>query len=365
MEKYKVRVGITHGDINGIGYEVIFKTFAEPGMLDVCTPVIYGSPKVAAYHRKTIESPVTFNTVPTAGEIADGQLNMVECFPEEVKIDFGQATSESGRAAFLALERAVADYKAGLIDVIVTAPINKQSIQSPEFHFAGHTEYFENRVGDGAKALMILANRQMRVALVTAHMPVSQVAQTITQELIVEKLRQFKQALRVDFRISIPRIAVLSLNPHAGDGGLLGSEEAEKIIPAIRQATEEGIHCFGPYAADGFFGAGNYARFDGILAMYHDQGLAPFKALSMDDGVNVTAGLPLVRTSPDHGTAYDVAGKGVAEPGSFRQAVYAAVDIWKARRFDAEAHANPLQKQHNSERRDDNEHKKRSQESQE
>ena len=301
MERHKVRVGITHGDINGIGYEVIFKAFAEPGMLDVCTPVIYGSPKAAAYHRKAIDSQVAFTTVASAEDIAEGRLNMVECYPEEVKIDFGQPTPESGRAAFLALERAVEDYKAGLIDAVVTAPINKKSIQSADFHFPGHTEYFEDRVGGGSKALMVLANSQMRVALATTHLPLSQVAQAITPELLLEKLRLFQQSLRVDFRISIPRIAVLSLNPHAGDGGLLGMEEAEKITPAIQQANSEGIHAFGPYAADGFFGAGMYHHFDGILAMYHDQGLAPFKALSMSDGVNITAGLPLVRTSPDHG----------------------------------------------------------------
>lgn len=362
MERHKVRVGITHGDINGIGYEVIFKAFAEPRMLDVCTPVIYGSPKAAAYHRKAIDSQVAFTTVASAEDIAEGRLNMVECYPEEVKIDFGQPTPESGRAAFLALERAVEDYKAGLIDAVVTAPINKKSIQSADFHFPGHTEYFEDRVGGGSKALMVLANSQMRVALATTHLPLSQVAQAITPELLLEKLRLFQQSLRVDFRISIPRIAVLSLNPHAGDGGLLGMEEAEKIMPAIQQANSEGIHAFGPYAADGFFGAGMYHHFDGILAMYHDQGLAPFKALSMSDGVNITAGLPLVRTSPDHGTAYDVAGKGTADPSSFRQAVYAAVDIWNARRFDAEAHANPLRRQHNNDRHDDAEPKKRNQE---
>ncbi len=362
MEPHKIRVGITHGDINGIGYEVIFKTFAEPSMFDLCVPVVYGSPKVAAYHRKAIDCSVPFNTVATADEAADNQLNLVDCFDEEVKIDFGQPSAESGRAAFLSLERAVNDYKAGLIDVIVTAPINKSDIHGQDFPFAGHTEYFENRVGEGKSALMILTNRLMRVALATVHIPVRDVAAALSVDKLKDQLHRFHESLRVDFGISMPRIAVLALNPHAGDAGLIGSEEAEIILPAIQQANEDGVHCFGPYAADGFFGAALYNRFDGVLAMYHDQGLAPFKALSMDDGVNFTAGLPLVRTSPDHGTAYDIVGTGRANENSFRQAVYAAIDIWRSRRDDASAHANPLRKQYNNEHREDGERKKRTQE---
>ena len=365
MESHKVRVGITHGDINGIGYEIIFKTFAEPAMLELCTPVVYGSPKVAAYHRKAIDSSVTFNTVETAGDAESGKLNLVECFSEEVKIDFGRATLESGRAAFLSLERAVADYKAGLIDVIVTAPINKNDIQSEHFHFPGHTEYFEDRVGNGGKALMILANSLMRIALATMHMPLRGVAQALTVDGLVSKLHIFHHSLHADFGISLPRIAVLALNPHASDGGLLGNEEADVIAPAVKAANEAGIPCFGPYAADGFFGAGLYRRFDGVLAMYHDQGLAPFKALSMDDGINFTAGLPLVRTSPDHGTAYDIAGQGCASENSFRQAVYSAIDIWRNRKADVEAHANPLRRQSNTDRKDDEARKKTSQSAEE
>lgn len=365
MDKHRVRVGIPHGDTNGIGYEVILKTFAEEEMFELCTPIVYGSPKVASFHRKAINLPTAFSTIQNASDAEEGRLNMVECFPDEIKVEFGQASPESGRAAYAALERAVEDYKAGLLDVIVTAPINKKSIQSEAFHFAGHTEYFEDRVGEGAKALMVLANSQLRVALATTHLPLSEVPGHLSRELVEEKLRQFQQTLHVDFRISIPRIAVLALNPHAGDGGLLGTEEAEIIQPAIQSVNEEGLHCFGPYAADGFFGARTYRHFDGILAMYHDQGLVPFKALSMDDGVNFTAGLPLVRTSPDHGTAYELAGKGMAAPDSFRQAVYTAIDIWCARRFDADARANPLQKQTSGERREAAERKKRSQENQE
>ncbi len=362
MEKHKVRVGIPHGDINGIGYEVIFKAFSDEGMFEFCTPIIYGSPKAASFHRKAIDLPITFNTVRSASEAVEGRLNMVECITDEIKVEFGQASPESGQAAFVALERAVEDYKAGLIDVLVTAPINKKSIQNEEFRFAGHTEYFENRVGEGAKALMVLANSQVRVALATTHLPLSEVPAHLTRELIEEKLKLFHHSLHIDFRISIPRIAVLALNPHAGDDGLLGTEEEEIIRPAIQSANEGGIHCFGPYAADGFFGAGMFRHFDGVLAMYHDQGLIPFKTLSMDDGVNFTAGLPLVRTSPDHGTAYDLAGKGIAAPDSFRQAVYTAIDIWRARRFDEAARINPLQKQTSGERRDVAERKKRSQE---
>ena len=352
MEEQKIRVGITQGDINGVGYEVILKTFAEPMMCELCTPVIYGSPKVAAYHRKALDLPTNFSIVPSAAEAQPNRLSIVNCSDDEVKVEFSKPDTEAGKAALAALERALEEYKAGLIDVLVTAPINKHTIHSEQFDFPGHTEYIEQKVGEGQKALMILMKGDLRVALVTTHLPVSQIASAITQELIEEKITIFNRSLKVDFDISAPRIAVLSLNPHAGDEGLLGREEQEMITPAIQTMRSKGILCYGPYAADGFMGSGNFSHFDGILAMYHDQGLAPFKALAMDEGVNFTAGLPIVRTSPAHGTAYDIAGKGVAVEDSFRQAVYTAIDVFRNRYRDQERHANPLRKQY-YEKRDD------------
>lgn len=351
MEKNKIRVGITQGDIDGVGYEVIFKTFADPAMLELCTPIIYGSPKVAAYHRKAMDLQASFSTLNSAAEAVYNRLNLVNCTDDEVKVEFAKPTPEAGKAAFDALERALADYKEGLIDVLVTAPINKHTIQSEDFHFPGHTEYIQDRIG-GGKALMILMKDDFRVALVTGHIPVRDIASTITKELIEEKLSIFNQSLKVDFNIDCPRIAVLSLNPHAGDNGLLGTEEQDIIIPAIEEMNQKGLKCFGPYPADGFMGSDLMDHFDGVLAMYHDQGLAPFKALAMEEGVNFTAGLPIVRTSPDHGTAYDIAGQGIASESSFRQAVYVALDVFRNRQLDREIHANPLRKQYYDKRDD-------------
>ena len=352
MKNRKIRVGITHGDINGVGYEVILKTFSDPTMLELCTPVIYGSPKVAAYHRKAMEIPTNFSIVNTAEDAQDGRVNVVNCIEEELKVELSKPTPEAGKAALTALEKALADYRAGLFDVLVTAPINKHTIQSDTFHFPGHTEYIEERVGDGQKALMILLKGDFRVALVTGHVPVRDIPGMLTKELIMEKMEIFHQSLKKDFGIDNPRIAVFSLNPHAGDHGLLGTEEEEIIIPAMKEMIAKGVQCFGPYPADGFMGSGNYTHFDGILAMYHDQGLAPFKALAMDEGVNFTAGLPIVRTSPAHGTAYDIAGKGVASEDSFRQAVYVAMDVFRNRAWEKEISARPLRKQY-YEKRDD------------
>ena len=352
MENRKIRVGITHGDINGVGYEVILKTFSDPTMLELCTPVIYGSPKVAAYHRKAMEIPTNFSIVNTAEDAQDGRVNVVNCIEEELKVELSKPTPEAGKAALTALEKALADYRAGLFDVLVTAPINKHTIQSDTFHFPGHTEYIEERVGDGQKALMILLKGDFRVALVTGHVPVRDIPGMLTKELIMEKMEIFHQSLKKDFGIDNPRIAVFSLNPHAGDHGLLGTEEEEIIIPAMKEMIAKGVQCFGPYPADGFMGSGNYTHFDGILAMYHDQGLAPFKALAMDEGVNFTAGLPIVRTSPAHGTAYDIAGKGVASEDSFRLDVYVAMDVFRNRAWEKEISARPLRKQY-YEKRDD------------
>lgn len=351
-ENKKIRVGITQGDINGVGYEVILKTFQDPTMLELCVPIIYGSAKVAAYHRKALNLQTSFATINTAAEASHTKLNVVNTQNDEIKVELSQPTSEAGAAALEALELAVREMKEGLIDVLVTAPINKHTIQTEDFHFPGHTEYLEERLGDEKKSLMILMNDTLRVALVTTHIPVSQIPAAITKELIKEKATILNQSLKHDFGIRRPRIAVLALNPHAGDNGLLGTEEETTIIPAVKELIQEGISCFGPYAADGFFGSDKLTHFDGILAMYHDQGLAPFKALAMEEGVNFTAGLPVVRTSPAHGTAYDIAGKGLASPESFRHAVYAALDVYRNRISDHTAHRNPLRKQY-YEKRDD------------
>lgn len=355
MKTEKIRVGITHGDINGVGYEIILKLFSEPMMLDLCTPVVYGSPKVATYHRKAMELTTNFVTVEQAEDVSDGALNLVDCIEGDVKIDFGKATPESGKAALTALERAVDDYKKGLIDVLITAPICKSAIQSDTFHFPGHTEYIQERAGEGQEALMILMNENLKVALVTTHLPIKDVPAAITKEAIIKKAHIFADALSRDFAVQKPRVAVLALNPHAGEDGLLGCEEQEVITPAIEQLRNEGVNCFGPFAADGFFGTSAYDHYDGVLAMYHDQGLAPFKALAMTSGVNYTAGLPVIRTSPDHGTAYDIAGKGLADENSMRQAIYTAIDIFRNRKRDDEAHANPLRKQVVESRKDKDE----------
>lgn len=343
-----IKVGITHGDINGIGYEVILKTLSDSRIAELCTPVIYGSSKVAAYHRKALDlPPVNMSIISEAEEAGQNRVNIINCVDDDVKVELAQSTAQAGDAAFRALEAAVADLKRGAIDVLLTAPINKHNIQNADFHFPGHTEYLEECFGGvGKKGLMILLNDRLRVALVTGHIPLAEVASAITQEGIVSKLRLFNQSLKQDFGIVKPRIAVLSLNPHAGDAGLLGKEEEEIIIPAMQEAEKRGVMSFGPYAADGFFGAELYERFDGVLAMYHDQGLAPFKTLAMDDGVNFTAGLPIVRTSPAHGTAYDIAGQNLASEQSFRQALYTALDIYRNRLSYREATANPLRKQY-------------------
>jgi len=335
-------IAITHGDMNGISYEVILKTFAEPRVYEEFIPVIYGSSKAAAYHRKQLDiQGVNFNIINALEEASPKKINLINCTDDELKVDLGRSTEEAGKAAYAALERVVSDMKSGLIDALVTGPINKKNIQSEKFHFPGHTEFFEEHLGEGQKALMLLVNDVMRVAVVTGHIPVKEIASSLTAELITTKLRIFNQSLKQDFTIIRPRIAVLGLNPHAGDEGVIGSEET-LIREAMQEAEKEGIMTFGPYPADGFFGSGNFNRYDGILAMYHDQGLIPFKTISMDQGVNFTAGLPIIRTSPAHGTAYDLAGKNLALEESFRQAVFMAYDILKNRIIHREISANPL-----------------------
>jgi len=354
MENRKIRIGITHGDTNGVGYELIFKTFSEPEMLEFCTPVVYGSPRTATYHRKVLNTQVNFQIVENGCNAQDGKLNLVSCFDDEVKVELGQVSREAGRAARLALERATRELKEGKIDALVTSPICKESIKCAEFPFTGHTEYLETSLGeDGDEALMILFSEHLRVALVTTHLPLRAVPDAITPERVEKKLRLFQQSLRRDFLLPMPRIAVLGLNPHNGDGGAIGKEEAEIIKPVIEKLVAEGKHIYGPYAADGFFGHTDYKAFDGILAMYHDQGLAPFKTISMGGSVNYTAGLPFVRTSPDHGTAFEIAGKGMASEESFRHAIYSAIDIFRNRRQYDEAAQNPLPKLFHDKREDE------------
>lgn len=348
-----LRIGLTPGDTNGIGYEIILKTFTDPMMVELCTPVLYGSPRTATYHRKAIGSETQFQILHSINDVQDGHLNMVSCYDEEVRIDLGQPTAESGRVARICLERAVADLKAGLIDALVTAPICKENIKAEDFPYVGHTEFLQARLcEEGKKALMILTSRELRVAVATAHLPLSEVSRAITPELIEEKVRTLYASLRRDFLLPSPRIAVLGLNPHCGDGGTIGTEERDVIIPTLKRLADEGLPVFGPFAADAFFGLHQHREFDAVLAMYHDQGLIPFKYLAMDEGVNFTAGMPFVRTSPDHGTAFNIAGKGVANATSFREAVYAAIDIVRARRADDEATANPLPKLYHDRRED-------------
>ncbi|MBQ0050040.1 MAG: 4-hydroxythreonine-4-phosphate dehydrogenase PdxA [Bacteroidales bacterium] len=348
-----IRIALTPGDINGVGYEVILKAFLDPVILDFCTPIIYGNPKTLAYHRKALEIEVPYVVINDAADAQNGKLNLLAVSDEEVPVNLGEATPEAGRAAFDSLEAAVADWKEGQYDVLVTAPINKHSIQGGDFHFPGHTEYLQERLGDGSESLMILLNERIRVALVTTHLPIAKIADSITTELIQKRIHQLEKSLKRDFLVTRPRIAVLSLNPHAGDNGLLGNEEKDIIEPAIEQANEEGINAYGPFSADGFFGTAAYEHYDAVLAMYHDQGLAPFKTIAMDDGVNFTAGLPIVRTSPDHGTAYDIAGRNEADANSLRQAIYLAIDVFRNRAFYDEENENPLPKLFHERREDE------------
>ena len=342
MSEQKLKIGITQGDTNGIGWEIILKALADPRMTELFTPVVYGSPKAAAYYRNTVAEieAFSFNPVASAAEARRGKANLVAC-GETADIAPGKPTPEAGRAAVEALCAAMRDLKAGHLDALVTAPFDKETVQADDFRYTGHTEYLAAELE--GEAMMILCSDVLRVGLVTKHIPVSEIARNITKERIVRDLGTLRRALIEDFGIVEPRIAVMALNPHAGDGGLLGREEQEIIRPAIVEAFSKGVLAFGPFAADGLFAGGGYAKYDGILAMYHDQGLAPFKSLS-PDGVNFTAGLSAVRTSPDHGTAFDIAGKDKADPQSMRSAIYAAIDIVEHRRAWAEWTRNPLQR---------------------
>lgn len=332
MQHNKIIVGITQGDSNGIGYEVIIKALADPRILEQFTPVIYGSSKLFGFYRKTIPEieQMDTNAINSATEAHPKRINIVNCLPDSTFAEPGQATAESAKGAILSLERAVAELKEGKIDVLVTGPINKKAMSTQGFGFPGHTEFIQNAFGVKDVAMFMVSHR-LKLAVVTGHIPLKDVASSISEEKILSKLRLLNSSLKQDFVIDQPKIAVLSLNPHSGDGGLLGTEEQDIIIPAIRKATEEGIHAFGPFSPDGFFGLNHYEKYDATLAMYHDQGLSPFKSLSFEDGVNFTAGLPVVRTSPDHGTAYEMAGRDEADPLSMRAAIFTAVDIWRNR----------------------------------
>ena len=341
-EIIRVKVAITHGDLNGIGYETIIKALHDQRILDMITPVVYGVSKVASYHRKVLDmNDFNYNLVKNAEAANPKRPNIVNCVEEEVKIDIGKSTSIAGELAFKALEKAIHDLEEKQVDVIVTAPINKKNIQSESFHFPGHTEYLAEKFGT-EDVLMLMVSNNIRIGVVTGHISLAEVPSQLSTELIMQKLRILDRSLQRDFSIPKPKIALLGLNPHAGDNGLLGKEEEDIIIPAVKEAFDEGIHAYGPYAADGFFGSSAFTGFDGILAMYHDQGLIPFKALSFESGVNFTAGLPYVRTSPAHGTAYEIAGKNEASPESMRAAIYLAGDIFRNRlRYD-ELNKNPL-----------------------
>ena len=339
----KLIVGITQGDGNGISYEVIIKALADERILDMCTPVIYGSSKIFGFYKKHIHNieQINTNVITSAKDVHQKRVNIVNCLPENVFVEPGQPTPESAKSAMTALERAVADIKEGHIDVLVTAPINKRAMVGEGFGYTGHTEYLEEQFGVDEVA-MIMVTDNLKVGVVTGHIPLKDVPASITSEKILAKLRLMRKSLQRDFGVDAPKIAVLGLNPHCGDGGLLGDEEQQIILPAVKAANEEGIMAFGPYSPDGFFGLGNYQKFDAVLAMYHDQGLTPFKALAFEEGVNYTAGLPIVRTSPDHGTAYEMAGRDIADPRSMIASIYAAIDIFNKREAYDELVANRM-----------------------
>ena len=328
----KLIVGITQGDGNGVGYEVIIKALADERMLELCTPVIYGSSKIFGFYKKQLHDIENINTnvISSAKDVHQKRVNIVNCLPENVFVEPGQSTPESAKSAMISLEKAVEELKAGHIDVLVTAPINKRAMAKEGFGHAGHTEYLEKEFGVDEVAMIMVCDR-LKIGVVTGHIALKDVAKSITKDKILSKLRLIKASLERDFGVDAPKIAVLGLNPHCGDGGLLGDEEQQIILPAVQEANAEGILAFGPYSPDGFFGLGNYSKFDAVLAMYHDQGLTPFKALAFEEGVNYTAGLPVVRTSPDHGTAYEMAGRDMADPRSMMSAIYTAIDIFNRR----------------------------------
>jgi len=341
----KYKIGITLGDINGIGPEVILKTLSNQNLLDSFTPIIYGSGKVLGYHKNIIKnSALSFVSVSNAKHATEGKINVINAYHETVNINLGKPTEESGQFAYTCLDTAVNDLYEGFIDGLVTGPINKQAMQMANFPEKGHTEYIAKKVGD-EEPLMFMVSDEIKVAVATTHIPVSQVAGSLSKKILEEKIITINNALKQDFGIEKPMIAVLGLNPHAGEEGTIGTEEQEFIQPIIIELKKKGYMVTGPHSADGFFGSGEYAKYDGILAMYHDQGLIPFKSLCFGKGVNYTAGLKVIRTSPDHGTGYDIAGENKADPASFREALYTCMDIITNRRSYNSARANKLIKE--------------------
>jgi len=333
-------VGISIGDLNGIGSEVVLKTFEDARMLELCTPVIFANVKMLSFVKKSFESTVMFHGIDTLDQIIIGKVNVLNVWREGFDIEYGVNSDVVGSYAIKSFVAATKALKEGLVDVLVTAPINKYNVQSEEFKFPGHTDYLNQELE--GNALMLMVQNNLRVGLLTDHVPVNEVASHLTAALISQKIETVKQALIQDFNINKPKIAILGLNPHAGDGGVIGKEDDEIIKPVIKKMFEKGTLVFGPYPADGFFGSGQYEKFDAVIATYHDQGLIPFKTLSFGNGVNYTAGLNKIRTSPDHGTAFDIAGKGIADFNSFKEAVYLAIDIFNARNVYHDIASNPM-----------------------
>lgn len=337
-------IGISCGDVNGIGPEIIVKTLSDTRLLELCTPVVFANNKVLNFYRKTLpENNLTFNIAKDAAHISTKQMNIYNCWEEDVNVTPGEMNETGGKYALLSLLTAGGALKDKQIDGLVTAPFHKMNIQSDDFRYTGHTPYLKDLFGAQDVAMMLVADN-MKVALLTEHVALKDVAQFITKENILRKLKIINDSLKKDFGINKPKIAVLGLNPHAGDEGLVGKEEKEIIKPAVAEANQKGIFCFGPYSADAFFARGHHAKFDAVLALYHDQGLIPFKSLAFGEGVNFTAGIEGVRTSPDHGTAFDIAGKGIADEASFREAIYKCVDIVNMRNEITDQYKNPLKK---------------------
>jgi len=342
-ENQKIKLGISIGDINGIGCEVALKTFEDPRMLDFCTPIIFASNKTVSQQKSDLGIEMTFNGVRDASQAVEGKINIVNVWKEVPKIEFGQATQEGGTYAIRSLRAAVSALKDGSIDVLVTAPINKNNIQSDDFKFPGHTDYLAQELN--GESLMFMVADTLRVGLLTDHIAVKDVAQAITPSLVRHKISTMEKSLKMDFGIRKPKIALLGINPHSGDNGTIGEEDDKILKPVIKELFNKGTLVYGPYSADSFFGSDNHKNFDAILAAYHDQGLIPFKTLSFGKGVNYTAGLDKVRTSPDHGTAYEIAGKGQADNSSFKEAVFMAIEVFKNRTEYMELSKNPLKKQ--------------------
>ncbi len=341
--KNRIKVGISVGDTNGIGPEIVLKTLQKKGLLEFFTPIIFGSTKLLSYYKNALKITANINGIRTVDNAVNNKINVVNIWKDNLQIEMGQATEMSGKYAFESLQAATKALKEEKIDILVTAPINKENIQSESFSFPGHTEYLESELE--GNSLMFMIHDQIKVGLVTNHIPLSEVSEAISRKKIQKKARLIHKSLVQDFQISKPKIAVLGLNPHNGDGGLIGREEIEKIIPAIEQLMQEGILAFGPFAADSFFGTGEYLNYDAVLAMYHDQGLIPFKNITFGKGVNFTAGLDRIRTSPDHGTAYGIVGKNKAEEISFQQAIFKGIQLFKTRTEFLELTENALQKQ--------------------